>query len=176
MKLHWKIAAIVLCLAAICGAALWFLGHKRANEQELAAQAKALRVLAEQGNAQAQYRLGFLYRHGQGVPQDNGEAFHWYRKAADQGNAAAEYGVGYMYSKGLSVPQDYTEADRWRRKAAEQGYAMPWQRLFQRTWGVKGRLSGCVLVPESSRTRLCECRIRPWLYVFLRQRSRARQK
>jgi len=124
MKLHWKIAAMVLCLTAICGSALWFLGHKRANEQELAAQAKALRVLAEQGDAQAQYRLGFMYRHGQGVPQDNGEAFRWYRKAADQGNAAAEYGVGYMYSQGLSVPQDYTEADRWRRKAADQGYAM----------------------------------------------------
>jgi hypothetical protein len=122
MKPHWKIAVTVLCLAAICGAAFWWLAHKKADEQKLAAQAKALRVLAEQGNAQAQYRLGNVYLYGQGVPKDNDEALRWYRKAADQGNAAAEYGVGYMYFHGLSAPQDYAEAARWCRKAADQGY------------------------------------------------------
>jgi hypothetical protein len=123
MKLHGKIAVTILCLAAICGAAFWWLTHKKAEEQKLAAQVKATRALAEQGDAQAQYRLGRMYHYGQGVPQDNDEVLRWYRKAADQGYAAAEYGVGYMYMYGLGVQSDYTEAVRWCRKAADQGYA-----------------------------------------------------
>jgi hypothetical protein len=123
MKPHWKIAVTILCLAAICGAAFWWLACKKAEEKKLAAQVLATRALAGQGDAQAQYRLGSMYRHGQGVPQDNDEALRWYRKSADQGYAAAEYGVEYMYFYGLSVQQDYSEAARWCRKAAEQGDA-----------------------------------------------------
>ena len=29
----------------------------------------------------AQFDLGFMYRNGEGVPQDNGEALRWYRLA-----------------------------------------------------------------------------------------------
>jgi hypothetical protein len=123
MKRHWKIAATIFCVAAICGAASWWLAHKKADGQKLAAQANAFRVRAEQGDAQAQYRLGNMYFYGRGVPRDNDEALRWYRKSADQGYAAAEYGVEYMYFHGLSVQSDYTEAVRWCRKAADQGYA-----------------------------------------------------
>ena len=123
MKPQWKIAITILCLSAICGAAFWWLAHKRAEEQKLATRVKATRTLAEQGDAQAQYRLGYSYHYGQGVPLNNDEALRWYRKAADQGNAAAEYGVANMYFYGLGVLQDYTEAARWCRKAADQGYA-----------------------------------------------------
>jgi hypothetical protein len=123
MKPHWKIAVTILCLAAICGAAFWWLAHKKAEEQKLAAQAKATRALAEQGDAQAQYHLGYIYRYGQGVPLNNDEALRWYRKAADQGYAAGEYGLANMYFYGLGVLQDYTESIRWCRKAADQGYA-----------------------------------------------------
>jgi TPR repeat protein len=122
MRQHWKIAITVLCLAAICGAASWWLARRKADGQRLVAQAKATRVLAEQGDAQAQYRLGYMYRYGHGVPQDNNEALRWYRKSADQGYAAGEYGIGYMYFYGLSVLQDYSEAARWCRKASDQGY------------------------------------------------------
>jgi len=46
--------------------------------------ADALRVLAEQGNADAQFTLGVMYDNGRGVPQDDTEAVRWYRLAADQ--------------------------------------------------------------------------------------------
>ncbi len=36
------------------------------------------RPLAEQGNAKAQYNLGFMYRYGLGVPQDDAAAWGWY--------------------------------------------------------------------------------------------------
>ncbi len=85
--------------------------------------AKALqeyRPLAEQGHAFAQFRLGMMYRKGQGVLRDDAEAAKWYRLAAEQGNADAQFQLGMMYRKGQGVPQDATEAARWYQLAAEQ--------------------------------------------------------
>ena len=48
-----------------------------------------LKPLADQGNAKAQGRLGWMYEKGQGVPKDNLIAAEWYRTAAEQGNASA---------------------------------------------------------------------------------------
>ncbi len=79
--------------------------------------------LAEQGNAEAQFNLGFMHDNGQGVPQDYAEAVRWYRLAAEQGNAAAQVNLGIMYDNGQGVPQDYAEAVRWYRLVAEQGNA-----------------------------------------------------
>lgn len=44
-----------------------------------------LKVKAENGDVQAQYRLGGMYFHGQGVKQDDQEALKWYLKVAEQG-------------------------------------------------------------------------------------------
>ena len=41
------------------------------------------RAKAEQGDAAAQFHLELMYDNGQGVPQDDGEAVKWLRKAAD---------------------------------------------------------------------------------------------
>ena len=42
--------------------------------------------LAKQGDANAQFNLGQMYRRGQGVVQNNKTAVKWYRLAAEQGN------------------------------------------------------------------------------------------
>jgi hypothetical protein len=76
---------------------------------------------ANQGSAQAEQNLGFLYYNGFGVQQDYSQAALWYRKAADQGLPVGESSIGWMYQKGLGVPRNYAEALRWNRKAAEQG-------------------------------------------------------
>ena len=62
-----------------------------------------------------------MYAGGIGVPENNAEAFKWFRKAAEQGHAKAQYNLGLMYDKGQGVPQDYAEAVKWYRLAAEQG-------------------------------------------------------
>ena len=49
----------------------------------------ALRVLAEQRDAEAQFLLGVRYRDGTGVPQDDAEAVRWYRLAVDAANSAS---------------------------------------------------------------------------------------
>jgi TPR repeat protein len=77
--------------------------------------------LAKQGTPEAQFKLGFMYSHGQGVPQDYQEAVKWYRLAADQGDSDAKNNLGLMYSDGRGVPQDYNEAIKWYRLAADRG-------------------------------------------------------
>lgn len=123
MRLFWKIASPVLCVAMIGGAAvLWSVHNKaKANERKLADAAQACRVRAEQGDAKAEYDLSHMYYYGQGVPRDYAETIRWSRKAADQGYAKAEYGLGVMYYHGQGVPQNYGEAARWWRMAADQG-------------------------------------------------------
>lgn len=124
MKSFWKIATPVVCVVAICGAAIvWHVYKQKKFERKLTEAAGALRVPAEQGDAKAEYDLGHVYYYGQGAPQNYGEALRWFRKAADQGYAKADYGIGYMYYYGRGVPQDYTEALRWDRKGAEEGDA-----------------------------------------------------
>ena len=82
-----------------------------------------LREAAKQGYARAQYNLGVMYAHGNGVPKDEAEAVRWYRRAAEQEYAYAQSDLGVMYATGRGVPKDEAEAVRWYRKAAEQGYA-----------------------------------------------------
>jgi len=74
---------------------------------------------AEQGDAEAQYRLGLQYRENNRLQ----EAEHWYRKAAEQGHANAQNRLGNFYAIGEGGVVDLTQAVYWYRKAAEQGHA-----------------------------------------------------
>ena len=51
---------------------------------------KLWRPLAEQGDAEAQRSLGWMYDTGHGVPRDKTQATQWYLKSAEQGNARAQ--------------------------------------------------------------------------------------
>ena len=93
----------------------------RRGDRETAAA--GFRELAEAGNARAQYALGFLYRSGRGVPQDDAEAAKWYERAAEQGYANAQASLGVLYFSGRGVPQSDAEAAKWFRLAAAQGNA-----------------------------------------------------
>ncbi|MDA2934832.1 sel1 repeat family protein [Acidobacteria bacterium AH-259-D05] len=73
---------------------------------------------AEQGSARAQYILGYMYRHGEGVPQDYKEAFRWAQAAAEQGNERGQLLLAVMYHSGEGVPQDYIQAHMWYNLAA----------------------------------------------------------
>jgi|SRR5450755_5167491 len=85
--------------------------------------ATALRILpslAEQGNAAAQFNLGSMYAHGQGVTLDYREAVKWYRQGAEQGNATAQVFLGLMYAQGQGVVQEYLRAHMWLNLAASK--------------------------------------------------------
>ena len=99
------------------------------ERSDYAAALKEWRPLAEQGDADAQSNLGFMYHHGEGVIQDYKEAIRLYRLAAEQGVAVAQYNLGILYLRGEGVIQDYKESVKWWRLAAEQGHASAQARL-----------------------------------------------
>ena len=80
--------------------------------------------LAEQRDAQAQFRLGCLYAFGQGVPKDYGFALRLYRLAAEQGDPDAQNNLGGMYAEGMGVPPDQVHAYMWFALAAAHGHEM----------------------------------------------------
>jgi|GEM_PF-4289085 len=52
--------------------------------------------LAEQGNPEAQYKVGEMYEQGKGVPKDMDKAKEWFKKAAKQGHRKANYKLLYL--------------------------------------------------------------------------------
>ena len=48
------------------------------------------RRAAEEGHADAQYNLGYMYLNDRGVRRNLVEAVRWYRLAAEQGHADAQ--------------------------------------------------------------------------------------
>jgi TPR repeat protein len=79
-------------------------------------------ILAESGNAMAQFRLGNIYAEGAEVPQDFTEATRWFSKAAEQGYAEAQYNLGVIYSRGFAAPPNYVEGYIWFCLAAKSGF------------------------------------------------------
>ena len=79
---------------------------------------RLLKPLAERGNASTQAVIGWMYRAGKGVPEDDTNAVHWYRKAAEQGHPGGQVSLGIMYNQGKGVPEDDAKAVHWWRTSA----------------------------------------------------------
>ena len=111
---------------------------------------KSTRKKAEQGNADAQNRLGWMYDYGRGVPQDDVEAAKWYRKAAEQGNDLAQNSLGGMYYFGKGVPQDDVEAAEQRIAEAQkklgemyyEGQSVPQDDVEAYAWFLLAKANG----------------------------------
>lgn len=75
---------------------------------------RQLHLLANRGNAEAQYRLGVMYETGEGVDWDDYEARKWYLKAAEQGLPKAQYR--------LSQSIEGVEGRNWFLQALDRRY------------------------------------------------------
>jgi hypothetical protein len=84
-----------------------------------------IRMTADQGNADAQYSLGWRYEDGRnGLTKSDTDAIRYYRLAADQGNADAQYSLGRMYEDGRGgLTKSDTDAIRYYQLAADHGNA-----------------------------------------------------
>jgi hypothetical protein len=80
------------------------------------------RSLAEGGDADAQYNLGWMYHNGYGLAIDDREARRWWDSAADLGSADALYALGNLHRHGgRGVPRDAPRAIDYFVRAAEKG-------------------------------------------------------
>lgn len=80
-----------------------------------------MQPLAEQGLADAQFKLGKMYVDELGVTRNIAEGIKWLTKAAEQGDAKSQAKLGIMYAEGDGVRQDFAVASAWYSKAAENG-------------------------------------------------------
>lgn len=85
-------------------------------------QVESYTLKAQEGDVDAQYNLGIMYYHGEGVEKNLAEALVWFHKAAEQDDPDAQYNLGFMYGRGEGVPKDQKQSMQWFMKAAEQGH------------------------------------------------------
>lgn len=84
---------------------------------------RLFRPLAERGDPEAQYYLGYMYEKGQGVAKDHERMRTWYQRSADNNYAKAQYKVAVGYAFGLGgLPQSDEDATKWLHQSAANGY------------------------------------------------------
>lgn len=81
----------------------------------------ALRQAAANGDAKAQYAIGYRYAQGEAVARDPAQAVAWFTLAAKAGLPPAQYRLGVLYERGEGVAKDHTQARDWYARAAAKG-------------------------------------------------------
>lgn len=102
------------------------------------------REAAEQGDAQAQNKLGEMYLYGRGFSVDAVQAASWFRKAAEQGDKEGEYNLGMMYLNGQGITKDIEQADQWLGLAAGQSYEPAREALNRRNQETSTPVQSCL--------------------------------
>ncbi len=77
---------------------------------------------AQNGDSDAQLKLGCFYLAGDNLHENYEKGTAWLQKSADQGNPDAQNRLGTAYSKGIGVKQDFGEAIAYFLKSARQGF------------------------------------------------------
>ena len=92
------------------------------SANELQKAKKSLETLAEKGNSDALFYLGYYHSKGQyGYVKDKEKAFEFYKKSADLGDETAMYNVGLFYSKGTGIRKNQKKAFEYFMKSADKG-------------------------------------------------------
>jgi hypothetical protein len=77
--------------------------------------------LADAGDSQAQYNLGWMYKRGRGVPQSDDTAIMWFEMSAQSGHPGAQSTLGSIYYYGEGVVRNELVGAKWFTLAARQG-------------------------------------------------------
>ncbi|WP_087018292.1 tetratricopeptide repeat protein [Thaumasiovibrio subtropicus] len=77
---------------------------------------------ARQGETEAQYALGMMFKEGNGIAQCDASAAIWIRRAATSGLGDAQSTLASLIEEGLTYDDTpWSESITWYKKAAEQG-------------------------------------------------------
>ena len=108
------IVAIALAFAASASAQDFEAGKQAYQRGDYAAALREWLPLAEQGHAEAQHQLGYMYLQGRGVARDDIQAHIWWSLAASQGNEAST--LARKIVAGLMTPEQIAEAEKLARE------------------------------------------------------------
>ena len=96
------------------------VGKEFFEKKDYTRAAISFRKAAEEGDAEAQYRLSWMYYEGQGLQRDISESLKWKNEAANQGHVAALYERGWGEFLVTVKPVDYTQSYKWLTIAASR--------------------------------------------------------
>ena len=85
--------------------------------------------LAQDGDAESQYRLGMLLYYGKDCVSNIKLAVEWLEKSAEQGFPYAQLALGRIYLNGYGVPQDLKRAKDYLDKAVAVRIIDAWNAL-----------------------------------------------
>ena len=127
MKRPGRLAAVLLPLLAATACARQAEGDMTGAMEAMLegnfAEAYCIwKPLAERGDAESQYHIGWLYANGSGLRVDTERAVEWWRRAAEQGMADAQFAMGLAATTGDGMPRDLNAAVAWYGLAARQGH------------------------------------------------------
>lgn len=74
----------------------------------------------ENGEADAQFRLGLMYKQGQNVKKDDEQAAYWFKKSYEQGNAEAQFLLALAYADGYGVEKNEAQAFKLMKEITEK--------------------------------------------------------
>lgn len=98
-------------------------GLRAYNLEDFSAARSIWLPLAEQGDADSQSSLGYLYYLGRGVAHDRKTAAKWFYRAATQGEPTAQAHLCRMHQNGDGVARDLELALMWCELSLEGGFA-----------------------------------------------------
>jgi len=82
-----------------------------------------MRPLADEGDADAQYNIGWMYLNGYGLRVNDSLALNWWEKSSQQGHSDANFSIGMLYSLGEGdVSKNSTKAVDYYLLAAREGH------------------------------------------------------
>lgn len=79
---------------------------------------------AQNGLADAQYKLGLIFEYGRGVTKDDAAAHSWYNKAAMQHHPDALYRLAILHDNGWGISADKQKALQLYKAAAQNGHTL----------------------------------------------------
>ena len=115
----WVLCIVVLCCSLLARAQDFEAGLAAYERGDYQVALNELAPLAEQGDAQAQYRIGQMHRDGKGVPRDAQKAVRLFQAAAISGHTDSQQALEMILLLGYGVPADESEAFKWLSLAAE---------------------------------------------------------
>lgn len=118
---HWLYKSAVRGFAAAEELISWIKSFGHTYDKTVSPE--ALRRLAEDGDAEAQYQLGLRCYLGKGgEKRDLPQAVKWFERAAAQGQVMAMRNLAHVLARGKDgVPADPAAAKSWENRANKSG-------------------------------------------------------
>lgn len=91
------------------------------NIQNLNFTVEELKILAENGQKDFIYAVGYYYENGIRTSVNLAEAAVWYEKAAQKGHAEAAMRLALLYAQGAGVEKNEKKAFTYMEQAAKAG-------------------------------------------------------